>query len=324
MEAYSERNMSRLSRKLSEAEEKGEITICYMGGSVTEGQCVKQNERFSALITDALRKNIPAVNEINLGAAGVSSIFGLYQSLTQVPSFYADIIFLEFSINDMKHFEFQGAYESMVVYCLQLPQEPAVVQILLQNQNGYTCQAHMNEIGKRYQIPAIQVQNVLQERINNRSMQWSDYSFDYCHPHSGGHQLIADGILQLFETARHRSCEVVCQAYKEPVFTTQMKNLIFLNTGKPCLEFHSGEIYKYEVNGQYLFLLYDMNCQEDCGSLYIETGEGQKEVVRSMQMDGWKHSVAKIVRIHNPKEKRITLSVKEEGKVFYLWDIGWC
>ena len=92
---------------------------------------------------------------MNAGLAGTPSVLGNLRLERDVLSHDADIVFIEFAVNDAQDIMHKASYEDMIRTILTWENEPAVILLFTVLENGYTCQEHMSEIGSYYDQPRI-------------------------------------------------------------------------------------------------------------------------------------------------------------------------
>ena len=190
-------NTYRLDSKLAAAEAGQSLTIAYLGGSITEGK--NYTSPFSSYVKSTFAKG--SFKEINAGLSGTSSVVGLVRSEQEIVSQNADIIFLEFSVNDHEDIMYKKCFESCIKKFLDMPNEPAVIVLITRAQGGFSSQSQMYPIGKNFDIPVISMDDALTKAFNSGFLKTSDYYSDEYHPHQKGGQLIADCLAYYFRQA---------------------------------------------------------------------------------------------------------------------------
>ena len=190
-------NTYRLDSKLAAAEAGSPLTIAYLGGSITEGK--NYTSPFSNYVKSTFAKG--SFKEINAGLSGTSSVVGLVRSEQEIVSQKADIIFLEFSVNDHEDIMYKKCFESCIKKFLDMPNEPAVIVLITRAQGGFSSQSQMYPIGKNFDIPVISMDDALTKAFNSGFLKTGDYYSDEYHPHQKGGQLIADCLAYYFRQA---------------------------------------------------------------------------------------------------------------------------
>lgn len=199
-------NTARIREKISKAQNGEQVNIAYLGGSITAGgSSSSPSNCFANLSYQYFSETFGCgnnVNYINAGMAGTSSVVGNLRVDNDVLSKNADIIFIEFAVNDQGGERFQKSYESLVKKCLSQENEPAVVIVTLCTQSGSSCQDWMAKVAENYDLPVISGKDAIMNAITAGTLSWSDYgSGDTIHPGDGGHKLIADSIAYYYRQA---------------------------------------------------------------------------------------------------------------------------
>ncbi len=200
-------NTNRLNRAFEKAEKGEDVTIAYVGGSITEGYAAgAQSPDCYALRSAAqFQTNYCAGGEVkcqNNGLSGTPSVLGFLRAGSEVLPSEPDIIFIEFAVNDGLDTVYQTAYESLVRTCLEAPNEPAVILLFTYMENGHTCQDVQQAIGEYYDLGMISVRDAIAPELEAGTMHWGEYGADDVHPSVAGHWLIADMIAHYFEEAK--------------------------------------------------------------------------------------------------------------------------
>lgn len=212
-------NTERIQRAIEKAKRGEQVTIAYLGGSITEGaQAQPQATKCYAYLSaqrfaDLFMPDPSQLNYVNAGISGTPSVLGITRLEQDVLSKRPDIVFVEFAVNDSNQPLYQGVYESMVRKLIASETQPAVILIFTFTENGYSCQPHMQQVGKHYGLGMVSVRDAVQTQIILGKMKWSDYSGDYTHPNTAGHTFIADAIGYYFEQAAATAAE----PYEMPV-----------------------------------------------------------------------------------------------------------
>lgn len=206
-------NTEHIQRAIEKAKRGEQVTIAYLGGSITEGaQAQPQATKCYAYLSaqrfaDLFMPDPSQLNYVNAGISGTPSVLGITRLEQDVLSKMPDIVFVEFAVNDSNQPLYQGVYESMVRRLIASETQPAVILIFTFTENGYSCQPHMQQVGKHYGLGMVSVRDAVQTQIILGKMKWGDYSGDYTHPNTAGHAFIADAIGYYFEQAAATAAE---------------------------------------------------------------------------------------------------------------------
>lgn len=213
-------NTTRIREKIAKAQAGENVTIGYIGGSITGGgSATSEPKRYVNLSYEYFKQTFGQGSNVkfqNAGLAGTSSVVGNMRVDNDIFSKNCDIIFIEFAVNDQDGDRFKKSYEALVKKCLTQENAPAVVLITLCQKSGGSCQDWMAKIGENYDLPVISGKNAIMNAISAGTLSWdNDYgSGDTIHPGDGGHQLIADCIAYYYRQALRS--ENTSDAYELP------------------------------------------------------------------------------------------------------------
>lgn len=272
-------DMTRMANVLKRAENGEEITVAYIGGSITEGLTVAPEHPelcWAHLSYEWLCGKYPdaKINYVNAGLSGTPSILGNLRLERDVLAYDPDICFVEFAVNDGNSAEYQNSYESLVRTLLTQEKDIAPVLLFTVLENGHSCQPFMSRIGNNYGLPMISEPDSLGVEFAEGRMTWQDYSDDQSHPNERGHEMVRDFVANYFEKVMESVDENVGEADKAlpaPVFSDRYMNMKFIDSaGMENAEltgfvendthsaFHNGWMYKGEEDASLKFTL---NCR---------------------------------------------------------------
>ena len=200
-------NTQRIREKIGMAQRGEDVNIAYIGGSITQdGSASTHANCFANLSYKYFSETFGRggnVHYINAGMAGTSSVVGNLRMEKDVFSKNADIIFIEFAVNDQGDERFKKSYEALVNKCLDQPNAPAVVCVTLCQKSFGSNQDWMVQIAENYDLPVISGKNAIENAVKRGTLDWDrDYgSGDTIHPGDGGHKLIADIIAYYYRQA---------------------------------------------------------------------------------------------------------------------------
>lgn len=307
-------NTERIRNKISKAQSGEQVNIAYIGGSITAGGSSSTPQNcFANLSYEYFSETFGTggnVNYINAGMAGTSSVVGNLRADNDILSKNADIIFIEFAVNDQGGDRFQKSFESLVRKCLSQENEPAVVIITLCQQSGGSNQDWMAQVAEAYDLPVISGKNAIMNAISAGTMTWGDYgSGDTIHPGNGGHKLIADCIGYYYRQALRSENET--DAYTLPngdvfgseystariISVDEMKNLSkgswtsgTNNSAYSANGFtfskNGNDPLKFTVEGKGIMLLFQSNSNASMGTANVNVN-GKNTPVSSNLLYTW-------------------------------------
>ncbi|MCM1055695.1 MAG: GDSL-type esterase/lipase family protein [Bacteroides sp.] len=196
---------SRMINVMKKAEAGEEITVGFIGGSITEGISAGDSLCYAKLTHNALSEMFPdtTVNYINAGLSGTPSVLGVVRAERDLfADKQPDIIFIEFAVNDGGDQQYKDCYESLVKKCLDKENQPAVVLLFTVLKNRYSCQPQMAVVGEHYGLPMISVGNAINPMFDAGLMTWESYSDDESHPNIWGHELVKDFNMNYFNKVK--------------------------------------------------------------------------------------------------------------------------
>lgn len=345
-------NMTRMSDVFQKAQNGEDITVAYIGGSITEGYNAGTTEFYAKTCTDLLQGYFPdiTVTGVNAGISGTPSLLGNLRLERDVLSADPDIVFVEFAVNDGQEADYKNAYESLVRTLLTQEKDIAVVLLFTVLDSGYTCQEHMSKIGANYDLPMISVHDSVYEEIEAGRMTWQDYSNDQSHPNAYGHKCITDFVDNYYQKVLPVVAENVGEVSKElpdPVFSAKYMNMHYMDSATmdgveldgfeqydTHGSFHNGWMYrgtdggsmKFTVDCSVLEMVFKANNSDKYGTadIYVD-GEKVKSVVSNMS-DGWNNPVTAYL-IDNDSSAEHTVEIRMEGGVtqaFFVMAFGYC
>ena len=345
-------DMTRMADVFQKAQNGEDITVAYIGGSITEGYNAGTTEFYAKTCTDLLQGYFPdiTVTGVNAGISGTPSLLGNLRLERDVLSADPDIVFVEFAVNDGQEADYKTADESLVRTLLTQEKDIAVVLLFTVLDSGYTCQEHMSKIGANYDLPMISVHDSVYEEIEAGRMTWQDYSNDQSHPNAYGHKCITDFVDNYYQKVLPVVAENVGEVSKElpdPVFSAKYMNMHYMDSATmdgveldgfeqydTHGSFHNGWMYrgtdggsmKFTVECSVLEMVFKANNSDKYGTadIYVD-GEKVKSVVSNMS-DGWNNPVTAYL-IDNDSSAEHTVEIRMEGGVtqaFFVMAFGYC
>ncbi|MBO6140228.1 MAG: SGNH/GDSL hydrolase family protein [Ruminococcus sp.] len=222
-------NVNPIKEKIQKAQAGEEITLGYLGGSITEGYTVNPDECYASLTYNAFKDMYGTgenVKYCNAGLSGTPSRLGILRMERDLLVSEPDIVFVEYAVNDGTDFTYQEAYESIIRTLLD--RDIAVILLFSVTKDDYSAQDYMKELGSYYDLPMISYCDALRFLFENDRLKWSDFSNDEAHPNPEGHKLVAKMIDNYFKTVTEQSSN----AYSVP---EEPKNLL-LSYGAKMVE----------------------------------------------------------------------------------------
>ena len=205
-------NVRRLHKLKSKAARGEEVTIAYIGGSITQGagatpintECYayKSFKKIKELLG-----NGDNVHYVKAGVGGTPSELGMLRFERDVlrdGSVEPDLVIVEFAVNDDGDETKGKCYESLVRKILKQPNEPAVILLFSVFADDYNLQDRLMPVGERYDLPMVSVKNAVVEQFyagDKKIISKHQYFYDMFHPTNLGHTVMADCIVNLIKEA---------------------------------------------------------------------------------------------------------------------------
>lgn len=345
-------NNERMKKVIEKARNGEDVTIAYLGGSITEGYNAGTTEIYAKLSCDYFRETYATtgmVNYVNAGLSGTPSLLGLIRSDRDIFAAEPDLVFIEFAVNDAQDGLNKAAFESLVRKALLQEQEPAVVLLFSMTESGYTCQNNMQLIGMNYELPMISVPNALNPELEAGRMVWKDWADDEAHPNAGGQKLYSEFIIHYWNKvdAEESSEPYVLPEKMLNLNYTTMKMLdknslnvleqgsfqeksghaAFTNGWEKPADATENAPLVFEIDCRSLFFVYKEANNKNFGTAEVYVDGEKMLTITSNTADGWNNPVpVRIFRDSECKTRRVEIRMQEgdENKLFSLLAIGYC
>ncbi|WP_162300596.1 SGNH/GDSL hydrolase family protein [Anaerosacchariphilus polymeriproducens] len=196
-------NLYRFKKVFEKAEKGRNISVGFIGGSITRGALSSSPEKcYAHLVWRWWGSKFPTitVKYINAGIGATTSQFGVARVEKDLLVENPDIVFVEFSVNDEGNEFFQETYEGLIRKIYGYKSKPAI--ILINNMyydTGKTAQEFHNSVGKAYQLPIVSIKESLYKEVVKGTFQVRDLTNDMLHPNDLGHYLVAKIICEFLE-----------------------------------------------------------------------------------------------------------------------------
>ena len=191
-------NQARLAKVIKKLQAGEEVTVAYLGGSITQGSSAGNDLCYARLTTDWLIEQFPdaKIRYVNAGIGATGSYIGVHRCDQDVLSKDPDLVFIDFSVNDTSDRSAinKCTYESLIRKIWQHATAPAIVTLVMTQENGTSVQDLHYEIAARYDIPMISYRNAILDVIDKGYIAWTDISNDNIHPNVPGHAVLTDMI----------------------------------------------------------------------------------------------------------------------------------
>lgn len=210
-------NNKRLKIAIEKAERGEDVTLAYIGGSITQGAAAKPINtncyayksylRFKELFGKDGGGNI---HFVKAGVGGTPSELGIVRyerDILRDGTVEPDIVIVEFAVNDEGD-ETKGiCYESLCLKILSGKNKPAVILLLAVFMNDWNLQDRLSPVGTHYNLPMVSIKDAVVEQFGLMKAEGNiiskrQFFYDIYHPTNDGHMVMADCLGYLFSETK--------------------------------------------------------------------------------------------------------------------------
>lgn len=223
-------NLARLANAMKKAKGKEEITIGFIGGSITEGYSSTKHENSYAYQTyEWWVKAFPEtkINYVNAGIGATNSYLGVHRVKEDLLKHKPDVVVIEYSVNDSDTMFFKESYEGLVRRVLSEDYNPAVILLFNTMEDGTSAQASHLHVGFYYDLPRISYREAVLPEIKENRLIWSEISPDNIHPSDKGHGIVGELIYDFLNHVLSSLDTVEAEVQKvseTPLFVNRYEN----------------------------------------------------------------------------------------------------
>lgn len=203
-------NNARLKTAITRAKQGEDVTIAFIGGSITQGagavpintKCYAWQtfEGFCRIAGKGVDENI---HYVKAGVGGTPSELGMIRyehDVCRDGAVTPDVVVVEFAVNDEGDETKGVCYESLVRKILAAKNKPAVILLFAVFANDWNLQERLCVVGERYHLPMVSTRNCVVEQFYKKAgagrvVTKNQFFYDCFHPTNIGHQIMADGLL---------------------------------------------------------------------------------------------------------------------------------
>ncbi len=208
-------NNVRLKMAIDKARAGEDVTIAFIGGSITQGagaipintECYSYKTfcGFCDLVGKGTDENI---HYIKAGVGGTPSELGMLRyerDVLRSGSVTPDIVVVEFAVNDAGDETGGECYDSLVRKILNADNAPAVILLFAVFADDFNLQERLSPVGRAYNLPMVSTKDTVVEQFykkpgEGKVVSKGQFFYDCFHPTNVGHTIMADGLLQLMKT----------------------------------------------------------------------------------------------------------------------------
>lgn len=207
-------NLNRLKRAVKKARAGEDVTLAYIGGSITQGAGAKPiaANSYAYRSYQAFRARFGAGNGENVhfikaGVGGTPSELGLCrykkEILDEAGDRGVDIVVIEFAVNDAGDETNGVCFESLARMAAAGPGNPAVILLFSVFMDDSNLQERLIPIGERYDFPMLSLKEAVTPQFYAKQpvITKRQYFYDLYHPSNEGHRIMADCLDYLWKCA---------------------------------------------------------------------------------------------------------------------------
>lgn len=195
------------------ADENSEITIAFLGGSITEGigssydNSEARKNSYAYLAAEWFKEKYAKVNYYNAGIGGTDSLQGAFRIQNDIANVNPDVVFVEFCVNDnwKNGADCTAANEAIFRQLMNLPKQPVIIYVMTvgkysdnRGKNYPNTVEWMKNLCNRYSVGYIDIYGYANSdkftSFDGFVNQYIKKENDMLHPNDDGHKLYADYI----------------------------------------------------------------------------------------------------------------------------------
>lgn len=210
-------NTARINRVYQRAKEGKDVTLAFIGGSITQGagaipinkECYARKifEGFCDSLNVSYDSN---VHYVKAGVGGTPSELGMLRYERDVlknGKVTPDLVVIEFAVNDEGDETHGECFDSLTRKIYNGPGNPAVILLYSVFSDDNNLQDRLSPVGFAYDIPMVSVKDAVVPEFykkDGRVLSKNQYFYDRYHPNNTGHRIMADSVLNLiFEAVKN-------------------------------------------------------------------------------------------------------------------------
>ncbi len=198
-----EGNIARIAKVMRKAKSGQEITIGFIGGSITMGSVATAPDKCYAYRVFEWWQNKftkTSFHYVNAGIGATTSHFAVARVHNDLLRYNPDLVIEEFSVNDDNTSFFQETFEGLTRVILKYNNEPALIMFnnVCYDTGANAADIH-NQIGEAYDLPILSMKTSLYEAVQSGELLLKDITPDDLHPNDYGHELVASIIIGYLE-----------------------------------------------------------------------------------------------------------------------------
>ncbi|HKL79670.1 MAG TPA: SGNH/GDSL hydrolase family protein [Mobilitalea sp.] len=238
-------NNLRLKTAIEKAKRGEDITIAYIGGSITQGAGAKPihtgcyaYKSFLKFVELFGKDGGENIHFVKAGVGGTPSELGVIRydrDILKDGAVEPDIVIVEFAVNDDGDETKGVCFESLCKKILSAANNPAVIILFSVFLDDYNLQDRLAPIGYHYDLPMVSVKDAVVEQFKltkkkGNIISKKQYFYDVYHPTNDGHTIMSDSLGHLLsETDKATMEQKDINLYKEPLLGDSFSEIHLLD-----------------------------------------------------------------------------------------------
>ncbi len=227
-------DITRMANVMRRAQNGEEITIGFIGGSITYGSGMIDNDgtnmdRFSEHVQAWFREKFPnaVCNLVNAGLPATGSLIGTFRAPTDLFAAKPDLVVIEYAVNEGADHSSQESTEALIRNAFALENDPAVMLLFMATKggNGWNSQDGKAELGRYYDLPMISWADGVRRAFALGLATPDDFDADGTHPNKNGHAAVSQFIINYLEQvyASLDTAPTETPAVPEPLYSDDLR-----------------------------------------------------------------------------------------------------
>jgi lysophospholipase L1-like esterase len=238
-------NNYRLKKAIEKARSGEDVTIAYIGGSITQGASANPIQEYCYAYQSYERfkqefgmNNGNHIHYVKAGVGGTPSQLGVIRyerDICKNGTTEPDIVVVEFGVNDGDDETKGVSYESLVLKILAHQKKTAVILLFNVFVDDWNLQDRLQVIGEHYDLPIVSIKNAVVDQFRLTKAEGNvinkrQFFHDIYHPTNEGHRIIADALHYLWaQVDREEWSEEDIKIDKESVYGHAFSNIKLLD-----------------------------------------------------------------------------------------------
>lgn len=191
-----------LAAVMRKAEAGEPVTVCCIGGSITQGTIssgtrdseVPEKKAYAKIFFSWWEERFPEVSFtfVNAGIGGTDSYLGVHRLDQDVLYCEPDLVLVEYSVNDGTGNFNKTTYDNLIYNMLNDDCKPAVMLLFMAQTNGASAQGDHALVGFHYKVPMVSYGNVISDMMETGRYSDKELSGDQVHPSALGHAVTGE------------------------------------------------------------------------------------------------------------------------------------